>query len=106
MKGVTDIDVTENDVTVESLESVLAAIAPTCHTLDIWAANCDDESGDSHTLLYFSGVESIPSYDDEAIFILKDIIPCDWRPLKENHSDYVFYPNPMCKDRYLVAHFD
>lgn len=106
MKGVADIDVTENDVTVESLQSVLTAIIPTCHTLDIWAANCDDEHGDSHTLLYFSGVERIPATDEEAISILKEVIPCEWEFFSENGSDYVFYPNLMCKERYLVAHFD
>lgn len=105
MKGVADIDVTENDVTVESLQSVLTAIIPTCHTMEIWAANCDDEHGDSHTLLYFSGVEKIPTSDEEAINILVDVIPCDWRFFSDNGSEYVFYPNPLCKDRYLVANF-
>lgn len=100
-------EVGENDLTLESLDKVREAIRTNTVLMDIWASNdSQEQDGESHTLLYSRRIKEMPTMD-EAIEILKEIIPCEWMASPDfGGNRYVYYPEAMDKEHYLIAHFD
>lgn len=105
--GVQFIEVGAADLTLETLDNICRSIKEQEHTMDIWAADCD-ENGENHTILFCKNISSIPTSKSEAIDALKEIIPCEWQEASNDFGEgrYVYYPEPLDKDRYLIAHFD
>lgn len=95
------------DLTLESLDKIREAIKVNGVLMDIWASNdSDEQGGDNHTLLYSRLIKEMPTMD-EAIEILKEIIPCEWMASPAfGGNRYVYYPEAMDKEHYLIAHFD
>lgn len=96
-------EVGDADLTLESLDAIRKAIQGQEFTMDIWAA---DDTQESHTMLAFRKIQNMPD-DVHACEILKEYIPCDWMPAPEfGEHRYIFYPSPLDKEHYLIAHFD
>ena len=101
--NVMSFEVGDADLTLESLDAIRKAIQGQEFTMDIWAA---DDTQESHTMLAFRKIQNMPD-DVHACEILKEYIPCDWMPAPEfGEHRYVFYPSPLDKEHYLIAHFD
>lgn len=96
-------EVGADDLTLESLDRVREAIKNDGVMMDIWAT--DDKNG-AHTLLINRGRKDMPTEKD-AIEILKDYIPVEWMAAPSfGENRYIFYPDPIDKEHYLIAHFD
>lgn len=100
-------EVGASDLTLESLDKIRETIKVNGVLMDIWASNdSDEQGGDNHTLLYSRRIKAMPTKED-AIDRLKEIIPCEWMAAPDfGENRYVYYPEAMDKEHYLIAHFD
>lgn len=99
-------EVSDNYLTLESLDKIRETICTENHSLDIWAADMSDTHGDSHTMLLYRPLAALPDSDDEAISYLNEVICANWKRFSANAWHYVFYPDPLDNNHYIVAHFD
>ena len=99
--NVQDIEVSESDITIESLDKIISKISVCKHYVDIHAV----DKYSSPVLLFTRDLNGLP---DDCVGLLREIIPCDWEkaPVHDfGDMAYVFYPEKRNQDSYLVAHF-
>lgn len=98
------IEVSHNDVMVESLEKILKAIKVDSHSLCIYA--CEDgngmQGGNNLTIYTNEHIRNITD-DAERIAALNEIIGADWH--LESEGLYRAYPDPNNYDRWFDAVF-
>lgn len=97
--NVQDFDVSSADISVDSLDKILAAIKRYEHWVSIYAL----AKGDS-AYIFGRDIKELPKNELEATAYLRDIIPCAWE--QDGQMSFVFYPDKRFKDRYLRAFFE
>ena len=102
--NIQDIEVSYNDIMLESLEKILTAIKACEQWLTIWGV---DKKGTPHKqlVLYEHAFTGLPESDDEAISYLNEVMAAGWEPALQSWS-YIAILDSDNTGRYLLAKFE